>query len=68
MLINSHLIRAIAKSGLDFEDVSIFSGMMPSKLVRIIQGKLKPDKETKRLIAVILNKSVNDLWPVEDRR
>ena len=68
MNINSHLIRAIAQSGLDFEDVSIFCGMMPGKLVKIIQGKLKPDMETKRQISAILNKPPEELWPAEDGR
>ncbi len=63
MQINKSLVRAIAESGLDFEDVAIFAGMLSNFLVRMVQGKMKPDRELKYKLSDILGKPVNELWP-----
>ena len=65
MNINKRLVRAIAESGLDFEDVAIFSGILSTVLVKCVQGEAALDQETKGRIADILGKSVGELWPEE---
>ena len=65
MNINKRLVRAIAKSGLDFEDVAIFSGILSTVLVKNIQGKAELDKKTMERIADILGEPVEMIWPEE---
>jgi hypothetical protein len=66
MNINKRLVRAIAESGLDFEDVAIFSGILSTALVGCVQGKATLDQETMGRIADVLGKSVEELWPEPD--
>jgi hypothetical protein len=61
--INKSLVRAIAGSGLDFEDVAIFAGILTPKLISFIQGKDKPDVELKKRLSIILDKPSAELWP-----
>jgi lambda repressor-like predicted transcriptional regulator len=65
MGINKDFVRAIARSGLDFEDVAIFSGILSSVLVKNIQGKAALDKKTMERISDILGVPVEEIWPDE---
>jgi len=65
--INKKLVKAIAKSGLDFEDVAIFAGIYSNEFVHMIQGKKTPDKEIQRRIAEVLDKKPKELFPNETR-
>ena len=65
MNINKRLVRAIAESGLDFEDVAIFSGILSTVLVRCVQGKAALDRKTMGRIADVLGKPIGELWSEE---
>jgi hypothetical protein len=60
--INKKLVKAIAKSGLDFEDIAIFAGIYSNEFVYMIQGKKTPDKEIQQRIATVLGKKPEELF------
>jgi DNA-binding XRE family transcriptional regulator len=60
---NKNLIRALGKSGFDFEDVAIFIGIFSNNLVGIIRGEVAPDESTKHKLAEVLDCKVSDLFP-----
>jgi lambda repressor-like predicted transcriptional regulator len=63
MNINKNIIRAIARSGLDFEDVAIFSGILSTALVKDIQGKAALDNKARKRVADVLDVPVEEIWP-----
>ena len=60
---NRKLLRALGKSGFDFEDVAIFTGIWSNTLVKIIRGEIVPDIEDQQTIADILDCKVEELFP-----
>jgi hypothetical protein len=62
-IVNKNLIRALGKSGFDFEDVAIFTGIFSNLLVGIIKGEVTPDDATKRKLAEVFDCKVSDLFP-----
>ena len=60
--INKKLVKAIAKSGLAFEDIAIFSGIFANELVKMVQGGTVPEKEIQRRIATVLDQKPEELF------
>lgn len=65
--INKRLVKAIAKSGLDFADVAIFAGIFSNEIVYMVQGKTVPDKEIQQRIATVLDKKPEELFEYDKR-
>ena len=60
---NRKLLRALGKSGFDFEDVAIFTGIWSNALVKIIRGERVPDVGEQELIADVLGREPEEIFP-----
>ena len=66
MRLKKALIRAIAESGFDFEDVAIFSGILSNHLVKMCHGNETADDDLKKRIATVVGKPVLQVFPPEE--